>query len=345
MRAASILVPPAFAVVLGAALLPAFGTLTPRSPLPDRPSPHPGEGTPPPTRAGGGGSGRASGPETSGFDPARVSWTRLKFKAEKLFLTVYSEVELRTRLSSEVEPALIPSPRSVALMPSGPELLELRLDSSGGRDSIRVWFTAHDARALQRLKLRGGKKAYKKIFRFTREGTYSLRTAPRNRREGRLPPEQWTQVEEFFYPYAWGSSCPVISEPSLLFYAISAARLPAGGEPVGLCVFSRKSVIPLEIAARGSRRLAVDYAETSAQGQRRRTGEITTSEISMRVRELGDEAEKADFKFVGLAGDVAIYLEESSRIPVQVSGRIPGLGGVDIKLIEVDLVKTMGVQP
>ncbi|MCP4655072.1 MAG: hypothetical protein GY856_06590 [bacterium] len=312
MRAASILAPVTLAIVLGTAGPPAFG----------------------------------QDPEANGFDPTRVSWTRLRFRAEKLFLTAYSEVELKTLRTPEVASALIASPRSVALMPSGPQTLLLALESSSGsRDSlVRVWFSPHDAAALQRLKLRGGKKAYKKIFRFTRDGTYSLRTAPENRRQGRLPPEQWGRVEEFFYPVSSGSSCPAISEPSLLFYVISAARLAAGGEPVRICVFSRKSVIPLEIAVRGSRRLAVDYSEASAQAERRRTEEITATEIGIKVPELDDEGEKADFKLLGLGGDVAIFIEESSRIPVQVSGRIPGLGKIDVKLIEVDL-KTMGDPP
>ncbi len=284
--------------------------------------------------------------ETNGFDPSRVSWTRLKFRAEKLFLTAYSEVGLKTLQTPEVTAALITSPRSVALMPSGPQTLLLDLESSSGsRDSlVRVWFNPHDASALQRLKRRGGKKAYQKIFRFTRDGTYSLRTAPENRSQGRLPPEHWGQVEEFFYPVASESSCAAISEPSLLFYAISAARLAAGGEPLRLCVFSRKSVIPLEIAARGSQRLTVDYAEASARAERRRTEEITVTEIGIQVPELDAKGEKTDFKLLGLGGDVAIYLEEASRIPVQVSGRIPGLGKIDVKLIEVDL-KTMGERP
>lgn len=312
MRVAAILAPVTCVLVVGSAALPAF----------------------------------AQAPEMGDLDPARVTWTRLKFRADKLFLTAYSEIELKTLPTPEVAAALIASPRSVALRPSGPQTLLLALESSSGsRDSlVQVWFNPHDASALQRLKLRGGKKAYQKIFRFTEEGTYSLRTAPENRRQGQLPPDDWGQVEEFFYPTSSTVSCPVVSEPSLLFYVISVAHLPTGAEPIRICVFSRKSVIPLEIAARGSRSLAVDYSEASAEVTRRRTEEITATEMEIRVRELAGEGEKTDFEFVGLGGDVAIFLEESSRIPVQVSGRIPGLGIIDVKLIEVDL-KTMGDPP
>jgi hypothetical protein len=46
-------------------------------------------------------------------------------------------------------------------------------------------------------------------------------------------------------------------------------------------------------------------------------------------------AERSDFEFLELRGDIVIYLDVASRIPVLLSGERSGFGRLDIPLVRI----------
>ncbi len=281
-------------------------------------------------------AGGAAAPSTAaaGLDPDRVPWTRLRYEARKLFLKATTEVRLVTRSRAEVDGQLIRSLRGAALEP-GPSVSVLELDSSlaGRRSEAAVWFDPGEAFALQRRKLRHGRNAYQKTYRFTRGGVFSHRRAPRDSGEGRRPPAEWGKVEEAFYAHpAEGSGCVAVAEPSLLFYLVAAAELEPG-KPLTICAFSRKALSRVELRPTGKVPIAIDYDEISAGGRNRRQGEVETLRVAIRARPFGRDDD--GFEFLGLEGDVELFL--AGGIPVEVRGRLPRFGRVQVRLVEVEL--------
>ena len=53
------------------------------------------------------------------------------------------------------------------------------------------------------------------------------------------------------------------------------------------------------------------------------------------IRSYYENAE--NFSFLGMHEDIAIHIDPESRIPLQVSGRIPTVGAVTLKLGEVKM--------
>ena len=273
--------------------------------------------------------------EVGDLDPARVPWTRLRFEARKLFLKATTEVRFATAPRRDLEGQLIDSPRSAASEPRGARIARLELDSSlaGRRSEVDVWFDPGEVFALQRRKLRHGKKAYQKTYRFTDDGVFSRRRSPRSSAEGERPPGGWSRVEETFYAHPGKRrDCPAIIEPAMLFYLVAVADL-APREPLSICAFSNKVLSRLELRPTGSVPLRVDYAEISAGGRTRRKGEIEAQRIAVSARPL-DHAEE-DFELLGLEGDVELFVHRG--VPVEVGGRIPGFGRVKVRLAEAEL--------
>ena len=267
------------------------------------------------------------------LDPQRLAWTSLDFKARKLFITARTVVRLRGVPAAEAGGEWINSSRGAVAMPEGDTVMEVGIDTAAaGRESaVNVWFDPRQATALQRLKVRKGKKAYRKVSRFTDEGTYVLRTAPIDKGEAGRPFSEWTKIEEYFYPLPEEIECRTVSEPSALFYILSAVPL-SPGQPRRLCVFSGKKTIPVAVELLGTEDLEVDYTEKSASQTKRRRGEVETWKVAVRPLADGEE-----FELLGLEGEIEVSLEKEHRIPLEVRGRIGGLGKVAVRLTAVEL--------
>lgn len=265
------------------------------------------------------------------FDPRHLAWTEAEFKAQKLFLTARSAVRLRSVPAANAAAEWIESPHGVNVQPAGPQVIEITLETSGvgGESTDQVWFDPARADAFQRLKTRHGKKGYRKAIRFSDEGTFIRRSAPSNGAEGRLPPAEWSKIEIFFYPHAAGDGCAGVTEPSVLFYVLSADAGLREGASRRLCVFSDKQVVPVEVAVTGSEEVEVDYVEKPA----RESASRRVDAWKVAVRPL---AEDADFEFLGLDGAVEVLLEKTSRLPVELRGRIRGFGRVAVRLTAVE---------
>ncbi len=267
-------------------------------------------------------------------DPGRVPWTRLEFEARKLFAKGTTEVRLASVSRSDLGSRLIASPRGGALKPAGPRLalLEMKAAFAGRRTETSVWFEPRRASALQRHKLRLGRKGYEKTYRFAGDGVFSRRRSPADARQGEGPIEDWGNVEDTFYDYPEGhGECGPIADPSQVLYLVSAA----GPEPLRVCSFSDKTLHHVELKPRGTRVLDVDYERGSKGGKSRRRGRVEVAAVVLEARPVDAESGE-DFEFLGLEGDVEIFLD--GRIPVQIVGRLPGLGRVRIKLVSAELV-------
>lgn len=276
----------------------------------------------------------ASAGDEDVYEPRQVVWTRLELEAHKLFLSARSEVRLRSLSAFDASAGWIESPHGVGILPQGPRVFEVTIDTAiMGRESTdSVWFDPRRVDAVQRIKMRFGKKGYRKVIRHSDEGTFVRRTAPIDGREGRGPFSEWSKLETFFYPHAADDGCRHVTEASVLFYLLSADPdlAAVGPEPRRVCVYSGETVIPVAIAVEGTEKLAVDYADSAVDASAG-SREVDAWRVALRPV-AGD----GDFELLGLDGDIEVLIEQVSRVPVEVRGRISGLGRVTVKLKAVE---------
>ena len=277
------------------------------------------------------------------LDPSRVAWSRLLLRASDARADVRIEVRLSqvpraglasvlaTDLGRAVEP---PADAQVWLMTAN---IEVRDYQKNYRTD--VWFVPRDASALQRRRDKVGKGANRKTFRYLLHGVHRVRLEPDGRQEAELPPEQWTIIKEHFYPYGPArADCSVLSDPALLLFVASAGVLSDEGERLDVCVFNKQTIYRARLSAAALQPLAVDYAEIGSDLRRDIDRDITARKIRLEARPSGvGDFEPDPFEFFEMPGDIEIFLDESSRIPVQVVGNVSGLGRVVFTLSEVTL--------
>jgi len=271
------------------------------------------------------------------LDPSRVQWTRLEFVAKKFFISARTEVSMDLVPASEAASHWVRSEEEEGLRPASEELVRITIGSFvlGKEDWDTLWHDPRDLTAFGRFKERRGKKAYQKRARFGRGGVFVLRQAPIDGTEREKPSDGWTKVEKFFYPRPVGSACRVVTESSALFYLVSAVELDAG-ESREVCIFSgKKGTFPVRMEAGKLERLEVAYLERRpGQQAAERKGVVDVRRIT--VRPVGGE-DGEELELLGLEGEITLFLEETSRIPVRLEGSLSGVGHVAVRLTAVDL--------
>jgi hypothetical protein len=290
------------------------------------------------------GSLRAQSGPVLRLDAEAFPWKRLAYTAEKFLGTVTTEIQWENVPAEKVKKLLIPVPRGGALQSAGSQLFSIGGHSVvkplwGSADVLktRAWYDPGNGAVLQRIRWRLGKEIWQKTYRFTDKGVLRIRKKPVSPDEMDATPARWSSIEESFYPYALSSAgCTHAVEPLVLLYLVSAIDLESPNGTLSLCVFNKKQLHQVQIRKAGIQRLVVDYRQKLKEGEVRREGEIEAVKYSFKTRSLAGKDEKAEpFSFLGLKGDFDVFVDKTSRIPVQVSGEIAKFGKVDIKLREV----------
>jgi hypothetical protein len=288
----------------------------------------------------------AQSPFEENLDPSRVVWTNLLFQANKMLGTVIADVQLAFISSTEAESMLIASPKGIPVPMASAKVGYITVHRTfnpvfGSKitEEDQVWFNPNEATALGRVRLRRGNDDFKKIYRFTGQGVYRFRREPKNEQEVPLPPEKWTDVKETFYSHNLKQSgCSIVSERSILLYVASAASFSDNQDPISLYVFGKRQLFRVDLSAAGLQALKVKYIAKTRDNEVRKETTVEASKITIKTQPMDSDLNEAEtFSFLGLHKNIVIFIDPTSRLPLQISGEVPKLGRVDLQLQKVIL--------
>jgi len=279
--------------------------------------------------------GPAAEPGSARFDPARVTWSELEFKLHALVLSAEFRIALETTSLQEAKPAWITPSQGAALLPTGPEVVEVTevFEILGRRFDTTLWFDPGSLSALQRISVETKKNLHRKIFRFTEEGYYLEWLKPAGKEEKSLPPAGWTQETKSHdtHPAAYRDGTPITGS-SAVFYLLSASDLEAVGDTMQLLAFSQQSISILTFKVEGVETLNLEYEEHVAGKQaKRKTAEALR--ISVDAKPLDPSAESSH-SHMGMMGNGDYLIDRETRVPVEMRGKLP-MGSAKLKLKRV----------
>lgn len=288
-------------------------------------------------------SGLAAEAGISGLSGDDVRWSHLHYGASRGIATLNVDLDLAAVPAGQLDQAKAAADGLPGLVVPHGQVLELRarihLKHLFG-DYItddRVWFNGHDAGAVQRRKERTGNKEYVKTYRYQPTGTHRKRVRPADKAQRKKPAADWTDRSLDTYNYgAARQQCKVVSEPGLLFFVASAHDF-SDNRPVQLCVFSDDSLFHMTIEPVGRETIPVDYSLTK-NGKRTRVKEDLLA-LRLRVTPtlLPGGSDKADFEILDFKGSQDLFVDPARRLPVRISGSLPGMGRGDVNVDAVTL--------
>lgn len=287
-----------------------------------------------------GGTGAIAG----GFgplDPSKVRWSRADYRASKLAVTAISEVRIDTELAATAANHWLVPATGRPVTPRGSDVVRIHLRANvlGKRSNLDLWVDPFSGAAIQRTQLETGKKVRHhrhRSLRFTERGVFNS-TYRATEETVDQPFEQWTlseALEPFPGELARGA---VVTEPSALFYLLAVVDLDQVGSAFTTNVFSKGRVMRVRLTARGLEEIKVDYTEMSDGSQRQVQGRVEAVRVSLEGTAIEEGGESRDFEFLGLRGDVEVFLEPARRIPLQISGNIRYAGRSHVRLQRVEL--------
>ena len=268
-----------------------------------------------------------------GLDPSRVEWTGLSYKTRVLFFGMNIEVKLNQISLATSRAALLEPKGGEGTMPQTDPTYRIDLGTRilGRNSFISLWFDP-DGAAFQRTQTDTGKKQRVKTYRVLKNGYYSRQAKP-TENEKKLAPRMWTDIGEGKNTFnKLPPTGTIITEPTALYYLVSASPLEKPGDKFEQYIFTKHGIYLLDLQAVDYRNIKVKFE--SHQSTRNET--VVNDDFSvLHIRLNGvpiDPAAQDDFDLLGLKGDIDLYMDPESRVLVQISGKIDIVGYTDIRL-------------
>ena len=280
---------------------------------------------------------------SSTYDAERLRWERLEFRASKLLITASSEVEVSTEPATLSQVEWLTPAQNTALMPTTSEIIRVRLGSQllGKSSDLDLWLDPTSGAAFQRNQLETGKKTRhhrRRSLRFTNTGVLSS-THRATEETVDKSYEEWALTESFAtFPLSLPRDA-VVGEPSGLFYLLAVAELGGPGDETLTHVFAKGQVMRIALAVEEWTEMGVDFRESDPRSSdgRRVKERRRVMRIRLHGQPLEDTDSGVDFEFLGLKGDIEVFLDPKSRFPVQISGDIKRAGRGHVRLQKVVL--------
>lgn len=283
---------------------------------------------------------------TAGAAPAvevpASDWSSFTLQASRFGSTATAVVERQMLPTAAAIPAFIESPRGLPLEATRAELQKLSvsvtLEILGGR-RVRIenhlWFDPYANTPLYLLRTRFGLDDYHQQFRFTREGVFRYQREPATAGETAKPPDAWTRIKQHFYPYPLGpSGCPPILETSQMIPLAEVILMDLAAAARPLCVFHKRQVHRVSVYPLPARMVSFDYLERRADGEIQRVG--TVSARGARIVSRPIESYRGDVEELFRDGS-QLWFNPEGRLPLAVSGELPVIGRVEMRLKEMRL--------
>ena len=269
------------------------------------------------------------------IDPSRVKWSSLHYKTYIVFFSMNVKARLKQIPLATSKAALLTPKQGQGTMPNADPTYRIDLDSKimGRKSFISLWFDP-SGNAFQRTQTDTGSKQRVKTYRILENGYYSHETKPK-KNETALPPNKWTQKGEGNKTFnKLPPADATITEPTALYYLVSASDLKKPGDKFQEYIFTKHGIYQLNLHAVDYKEIETDYVQLQNGKKHKSQGEYKTLHIRMNAVPI-DPSEADKFDFLGLKGDIHLYMDPVTRVLLQISGKADIIGHTDITLKEV----------
>lgn len=264
-----------------------------------------------------------------------MPWNCLDYRAEHLIFKAATKICVQKASTDDMAvwnhagdtriPALVPPKAGARLLE-----LDVQADIVGRKSQERIFFEPESGRVLQRTKIKLGGDPYRKTYRFGAAALEWTRSAPENSAETEQGEAAWTKIEHFSATYPNDRSCSLYSEPVLLLY-LAATHDWEARKNLELCMLASQTWSRVEAVSTGLVPFAASYQQN---GQ---THAVTEARVVLlKARAVGDDHQDP-FELMGLRGDIRLFLDPKSGLPLAIRGEMPWLGEVTVHLLEAEL--------
>ena len=279
-----------------------------------------------------------AGERSSSLDHGNVPWSRLTYAASAFFMTLESEVRQESIAAEKAaEQLVLNDQKDVNKLPA--ENI-IRIDNFsegfGKKAHYTLWFD-QNGEALQRKKLVKGKRNEIKIYRFSSCGYFTLRKKfPSANFDENF--SQWEEAKKSYTEFSSGlcGKQPVYDVNALL-YLISALDIKEIGYQKDITTFSDGKLLQVKLVAKKMTSIYGDFKINSSQKEITVDDSIDVLELHL-MPVTKNKKERESFRFLGLKGNIKVYLDLTHQLIVRLRGNVDVVGTLDINLKNAELL-------
>lgn len=259
-------------------------------------------------------SGHGYGEVTDG-KPQLPAWQVLEFEEQAFWATANSRLEL---LESQGEAAQ----------------WEFKVTSSvvGNSEELILRFEPASGRALTRERLSKGKEQRLKTFAYRADDILRERHNPQG--NANTPPAEWPVTNRRTIPYPASAGELVVTNPHLLLLLAQQLQAQGPGASMDVLVHTDLNFYRVRLTCGNGIPVTANYEVT---GDKASNGQRETVAVALQVSPEGGLTEKEDFSLLGLQGEIILFFDKASGLPLQIRGTAPRIGATDINLKSVTM--------
>ena len=247
--------------------------------------------------------------------PQLPIWQVLEFEEKAFWATARSRVE-------------------VTAAPTDEQYWELEASSSVVDNSEQVLLSIDPAsgRVHKRSRLSQGRDQRLKSFDY--QTGYILRERRDPGADPAVPPGEWPVSSSKKISYPASGPDNVVTNPYVLLLLAGRLQAQGPGASAEILVHTDLNFYRVRLTCGNGIPIAVDYQVTGAGSV---SGKRDTLAVVLHVSPEGTLAEKTDFSLFGLHGEIILFFDRSSGLPLQVRGIAPRIGATEINLKSVTM--------
>lgn len=276
----------------------------------------------------------ASQAASPSLDAGDIGWSRATYRARKFFVTANADVKLAVVPSASIENDLLAPDAPALLNPTASTArLTYLADAMGRETDTTLLMRPASAQILQYRTLEAGKRL--RTYRYLEAGFYRQTWRPLDS-EKKQAPDRWTDVSSGQYSYGDDPENLAVIDPLGLLYIVSAAELETVSADLEFLAYDDDRFSRIVISFAELSPIAVDFTISTGSGERRCEGKVMARHVLLKASPYGAGTE-ARFDFLGLQGDLSVYIEPETKLPLVIAGQAKVVGDLQIKLRSAEL--------
>jgi len=201
---------------------------------------------------------------------------------------------------------------------------------------LDTWYAAETLAAYQSTRVSHGKESRAKIHRFLRTGVWRERRDPTAK-----PPQanlaQWNIRSAKLIPYPQDHQPNAAVLTPLLLLQRASELVSRNGESSEHLVFSDTQLYRVRLVAAPRENVEVNFRIEHGKNRQQLREARAARRVSLVPILLGQEAEDEPFSLLELSGDLALFIDTESGLPLRIQGTWLRVGTVPVNLTRAKL--------
>jgi hypothetical protein len=247
--------------------------------------------------------------------PRLPLWQAVEFEQKAFWATARSRIE-------------------VSPIPDDAGFWELYVQSSvvNNSEQIRVNFEPETGRAVSRSHFTQGKQRRVKSYEY--EADFIIRERRNSVADSDIAYQDWPATSRKTLVYPASASDISVTTPYMLLVLAQQLQAQGPGGSMDVIVHTDLNFYSVHLTCGNGIPVTVDYEIT---GEGSAAGARETLAVAIHARPAIPLTEKDDFRLLGLNGEIILFFDRASGLPLQIRGQAPRIGATKINLKSVTM--------